>query len=1454
MVEKIERKIETAGEEAQQEQKIKLEEIKVQETPEQKEEREYQENLERILVEAERYIESQKVDKLKDEILKAAQTAELPEPPTVLNLEKYQEELKQETPKFLERLKNTMEGLVFRTLLIKPEKMRGLISYLEENFSYFQFSIIDHTRTLSKLLQQVNDPVEIIERLKRLEFPLENINIHKEDSLFALLSSPEVLETLKKIDTIGVWFQKKPPLSSGPYYLTYSESEKLLHQFIAQNDFLTEEVVKKTKVIHEKLGVKIPGDIEQIKNLLQVLEDEKTFKLLINFCKSDYVDRDNPDLVKHALNFISGLPKDLIDNTLALSEAKIIDLGNKWFLDVEGNYDELRHYAALYTIMRQEETSDILNNKELLQFFSKLALFLPQRFSPSDVKYQVLPLLEHQQESLAIMSLFKNLGIDLRYISNLAEIHYLVLDNEGKKDMKIIFQPGFQSFIKDVQEQLGCKINLEDLFQGRARAHNSLIDLFINRELREKILSKEGTELIKLIGFDRHAISTYTEILEIPNILLLLKELNQKLGYDLIYTQIGCDLNSLKKLAESGELQAQLFSEKTMDFYHKLKESFDYKFTFNAMEELIAGANDVSFQDLLFKEETKNFIKETFNITNNLWSLQQIKNIDPNFYPLFLRLSRKVGYKLRGQEFAKEQVEFLLQHEEEIIKTYNLFYQLFQRQGLDILQNAPEIYKIATSGILEILEKFQTSTTIQNLIINNIERFTAIPSEKREAYIEIFLKIEDSPSQEIQRIKDSLLEEILNTDDPVASYSKIEKIFIHNNLPTVGKVFKVFQVLHPKREIENKLMGQGRSPILTRLATHKKYETIFNSIIYPDLLKAHIFSANRSLREYIAVLEEGQDIISEAEEKGLDQLNDKQKEQLHYFFDRLATLFVNSVLGKHIEGEVVTPEMTLQEKYQMLKENFAVKKGQTITEKIGEMFLKPLGFIQLEEVEEAMKKGVKEANKRGRKLAQSAKDGYLELKEGDLLKGVQGQYISNILQNGSVAKEFLGYAAASDMTPFDTDLSRVEADDIKEGFTAALQRSLSMGFGNLLFVLRDHNKFQRTSPEFKGKCDRTKYELFQVSGKHYGIRTGFPSTEIDFMIAQEALMQNSRELEKIYYEIAQNSFYIPITDSAGKIIFTEEMYQEYRKTFDGLERFYGDDLKIMPTKEANKHYEQIMAIIPQMEQEMGNVQKHTQIIRKITKEVLKENGVYFKESELDPSIIGAELLDIGSTGRNTNIPGESYDFDFTLKLDAKDFSKAAEIAQKIKNRFQIGEDKSHQEAGGYYQLVVKNVVGITTEQFSQPLNFDIGFVKKSDSMIFGSHDAIIEKLNWTKENQGEEIYKQVIANIILTKRVLSKGQAYKRVEHGGFGGIGVENWILANNGNMIEAFKTFYQAANDGKGRPVLFEEFKKKYKILNAGMNLKHLYHDNYIENLSQTGYEKMFETIKAQIDKEGR
>ncbi len=89
-------------------------------------------------------------------------------------------------------------------------------------------------------------------------------------------------------------------------------------------------------------------------------------------------------------------------------------------------------------------------------------------------------------------------------------------------------------------------------------------------------------------------------------------------------------------------------------------------------------------------------------------------------------------------------------------------------------------------------------------------------------------------------------------------------------------------------------------------------------------------------------------------------------------------------------------------------------------------------------------------------------------------------------------------------------------------------------------------------------------------------------------------------------------------------------------------------------------------------------------------------------------------------------------------------------------------------------------------------------------------------------------------------------------------GIGVENWILHNGGNLIRAFTTFYETAftldPDGNPAQLSFGEFQQNYHVYNAGFNLIHQVHDDYIALMKPEGYAKLCEIVReylASIDK---
>jgi hypothetical protein len=312
-------------------------------------------------------------------------------------------------------------------------------------------------------------------------------------------------------------------------------------------------------------------------------------------------------------------------------------------------------------------------------------------------------------------------------------------------------------------------------------------------------------------------------------------------------------------------------------------------------------------------------------------------------------------------------------------------------------------------------------------------------------------------------------------------------------------------------------------------------------MVYEDLLKVHIESGNRNLREYLEVIADGEEVLHRFE-RG-DDMSAQEQRMLNHFFDRLEALFLVSQLGKSSESPPKSENM--DDRYSTLQRNLHVRDGQNMTGRLSEMFLEPLGYTSFNEVLQHMQEKKQEARRRGLALYQDIQDSELVLQKGNFLKGVGSLYIGNILQNGSVAQEYLGESSSSDQTPFDTDLAMVmESGSVRK----VLSQSMASGYGDVLFLVKDRGQFQKTTAGDSDRYDRKKLELFQTSSdEHWGIRTGFPSTEIDCMIVKESFSQDARRMNALFIDIAQNGYYIPVVGEDGKIALSPEEFDKYRE-------------------------------------------------------------------------------------------------------------------------------------------------------------------------------------------------------------------------------------------------------------------------------------------------------------------
>ncbi len=452
----------------------------------------------------------------------------------------------------------------------------------------------------------------------------------------------------------------------------------------------------------------------------------------------------------------------------------------------------------------------------------------------------------------------------------------------------------------------------------------------------------------------------------------------------------------------------------------------------------------------------------------------------------------------------------------------------------------------------------------RNLFFSNINLFASIKPENLAGYVHVIEEISNSTSKDIHKLEGALLRELALSNDPLSDWNEISLVFEKNHLPVAGKVMKVFEILHPPNTISTKIeeSAGGMSPTLVRADEDTRYR-----IIGQDILKVHLLTGNPSLKEYMSTIEQGDSLFSKVESTGLHSLSSDERSQLELFLGKMESLYQNTIRGKgkFIAKGInnVNPDELVLKRMRRIRLRLGItQESQTFHGRISELFLAPLHIHSLSEALSVMQESLTEADRRNRELASSGK---IVLSVGDLLKGVNSQYIYNQIQNGIVSNEYFGNE--SDGTPYDTDTSMILSNDIKgespdEQFSSALTNSISknQNYGNIIYVIKDHGQFKKTAYSERQKrvtpdaepvdfLDTSKYELFNslVHGdQHWGIRTGIPFTEVSAIIIDTKDESKFHEIEWIKFNIAQYGVYIPIVDEMGTVLFTPENYDQYK--------------------------------------------------------------------------------------------------------------------------------------------------------------------------------------------------------------------------------------------------------------------------------------------------------------------
>lgn len=961
-------------------------------------------------------------------------------------------------------------------------------------------------------------------------------------------------------------------------------------------------------------------------------------------------------------------------------------------------------------------------------------------------------------------------------------------------------------------------------------APQELKEMFYNRKINSEFINNNPTFKDYLKNVDIETIFKYMPI-EITDELFNHNQINIVNCFKQIFGDDALDLmfsyeNYIKKAYENGN--KDYFR---IDALNENNNEFRFYPNFSKEE----------FLNMIDKMILQNYLDGNINIDEHIPN--HFRNNNPTFF-----LDQSISSEIKDKFYNRK---FTLKDFDDNPELLNVFNKTNVACGfskdmswiISLYANSDNI-ELANYKRLKIITEYYKVLNLQDVEANNLfieyvtEYQDKINIEKMNYVYEVIKRLSQTNSSELFRVRKELATQLLELDSPLEELTKIERMFIKNNLPMVGKVYSCFEILHPnmKNEIE---YFPTISPIL-------KSSSLLGdkAIIFSDLIKASFGSNNKSVNNYLKNIEYGSNLYEglKSGQIPINTLDEMDKKELETFRNNLATLYNNTLRAKK-ENEMFSPsENTLNDILELAKK---LSPNGTfdynLKDRIIRMFCGFTGINTLEMAKEYIDKQVKTADSRNREA--SNKD--INLEQGDFIKGIGGvKYLRNILQNGSVSKEYLGSCAGRDRTPLDTDLSMIMSSTgtIDEKISATVAKD----YGPIWFVLKNDDRLFTTRTEegvTNTKNDMSKLEVFYTGiwGRdHYGIRTGFASSEINYIVME-------KYDPKVGLEIAMNGFYIPVANMEGKIIFTPKDYDNLRAKMNGLSYFNEEDYSFSK----NLVNEETKFIAEQIEENNRITKVKREKINEIIAKSLSELGLELKtkiDGDLTEGVV--ELIDTGSTGRGTNKPGDG-DFDFMMKLDRSILSDAKKLNELKKTILKnLGKEYSNEitDNGDFRLKQVKlddgNIVDI-----------DITFTNKTDKVLYSTDMALIDRLETIKRNDPEK-YPYVVANILLAKQVLKQAGAYKpnrgEVPQGGLGGVGIENWILENGGSFIDAAKNFITAA-EGKS----FAEFKSNYEIWDFGDNhlaeRKGYYpHDNFVaNNMSSDGYEKMTEALKEYINK---
>ena len=716
--------------------------------------------------------------------------------------------------------------------------------------------------------------------------------------------------------------------------------------------------------------------------------------------------------------------------------------------------------------------------------------------------------------------------------------------------------------------------------------------------------------------------------------------------------------------------------------------------------------------------------------------------------------------------------------------------------------------------------------------------------------IKIYNLIGQSNSGRLRRIANNVIMNILTKpmDEQLDMAKEIIKTYETTDIPGFAKDFMVFANLN-SAFLEG-TASKGYVPSLNRATPTQR-----KNIIFSDLLRISMESNNRNLREYLDNIEQGDKLFEMFKAGNLkidSTLPEESRVILKKYCNMLNTLYNQTSRGRRLDkarknsGNLAQDLTELNDLFTN-EENIHIPLRDRIVRSFGYW----AGIRSFEQAKKMMEENTKEADRRNR---ETAKKRDFSIRKGDFAKGIErSEYFPSMLQNGIVAKDYLGQSSGSDQTPLDTDVESVEKDE--EIFSADYYTENDEDgrkLGKIIIIIKKDERYVKTRTN--GKVDeeaintvindKQSIEYFENNITDYGIRTGIASTNISFIVAD-------KYVDKLGLEIAMNGFYIPVVDSDKNLLYTPEMYDNIRSKMQGLSHYGLTEFQLDPSA-WNIGISQIAHVIEQSKEDANNKRK---LILQTLKSAVETYGLNMSEKMTEDILQGTvEIIDTGSTGRGTNLPGDG-DFDFMVRLDKNILTKSEGFKQLITDAVCSLDKPNESVTTGKGDFKFK---GVSIAGIKEKVDLDLSFTPRTDEIEYTTEECIKDRLETIKRSNPEE-YKCVVANIILAKTVLKSAGAYKRKNapapingekdtRGGLGAVGIENWVLQNGGSFEKAARGFLKVSKQCEG----LSEFRQRYAIWDFGENYMagdNYPHDNFVDNMDDNGYSAMVNALEDYI-----